>query len=99
MSHFYGSMAGKARTQATRCGTKSSGVSAHVRGWNVGVQTEAHHTEEGDEVRIVLTHGSTGRGSNVTIGKVMEHDGKTTFYMNPEFFQRITNGDLLRGEY
>ena len=42
MSHFYGIMSG-ARGAATRCGTKSSGIEAHVRGWGIGAKAEVRH--------------------------------------------------------
>jgi hypothetical protein len=43
MAHFYGDMQGS-RGQATRCGTKQSGIHAHIRGWHTGVQTVVWHT-------------------------------------------------------
>ena len=62
MSHFYGSMTGSAKTVATRCGTKSSGISAHTRGWDCGIATEAHYREDGKEIHTVAITG----GSNAT---------------------------------
>ena len=37
MSRFYGSLKGQAKSTATRRGSVSSGVSAHVRGWDMGI--------------------------------------------------------------
>ena len=37
MSALYGELSGAGKTTATRRGTEQSGISAHVRGWNVGV--------------------------------------------------------------
>ena len=41
MSHFYASIEGN-RSEATRCGTKSSGMQGHVRGWTIGCTTAAY---------------------------------------------------------
>ena len=52
MSKFYGSIEGSAKTTATRCGTKNSGIESHTRGWNllaieaVGRYTNHTYSEE-----------------------------------------------------
>ena len=40
MAHFYGKLNGRAKTLATRCGTKNSGITALLNGWDVGVYVE-----------------------------------------------------------
>lgn len=67
MARFYGSMDGKARTTATREGTGTSGVQAHVRGWANGVKVsveandrQAGPGEEIDVVTVERTGGSNG---------------------------------------
>jgi len=70
MAHFYGSMQGGRReTETTRTGTKASGISAHVRGWNVGVSVSLEHAgdhgpdrPEGARAAIGFTSGSNGSG-------------------------------------
>ena len=57
MSALYGSMAGE-RGEVTRRGHKR--LSAHVRGWNVGVRVEARHGSDGDSILIFRTGGSNG---------------------------------------
>ncbi len=60
MSHFYGDLQGS-RGSATRCGTRSSGISSHPRGWNVGVKVEGRHGGGNYDVfEIDLTKGSNG---------------------------------------
>ena len=49
MSHFYGNMKGN-RGEITRCGAKSSGLRAHVRGWEVGVRVVCNYLEKGYRV-------------------------------------------------
>lgn len=61
MAHFYGTLKGS-RGQATRCGTKSSGVRAIAASWAGAIEVEIHHnTETGHdhfEVRQIQWHGN-----------------------------------------
>lgn len=60
MSHFYGSMKGN-RGGVSRCGSKRSGITAHIRGWNVGVRVNIFVNDKGeDTVHIYQTKGSNG---------------------------------------
>lgn len=61
MAQFYASIQGN-RGEATRMGTKSSGIEAHIRGWNVGAKVYITHNEETgkDEVTVYQTCGSNG---------------------------------------
>jgi hypothetical protein len=68
MAHFYGDMQGS-RGQATRCGTKQSGIHAHIRGWHTGVQTVVSHENGVDVVRVYRTSGSSGAGSTTLIAE------------------------------
>jgi hypothetical protein len=63
MSQFYGSVVGSARTAATRRGTKSSGISAHVRGWDTGIYAEIEDINGIVEARVYVTGGSNNAGS------------------------------------
>lgn len=62
MAHFYGSLKGQARTEATRRGSKAWGMVAHIRGWNIGARVVlSHNPETGkDVVRVYCTGGSNG---------------------------------------
>lgn len=57
MAHLYGAMKGS-RGEATRCGTKSSGIRAHVRGWDVGIRSQVHHDLDHDQALAEVTRGS-----------------------------------------
>lgn len=60
MSHFYDSIQGN-RGEATRCGTKDSGMTAHIRGWNIGVAVSLYVDSKGrDVVQVYRTTGSSG---------------------------------------
>lgn len=66
MSHFYSTVEGSAKTVATRGGTKDSGISGHIRGWNVGVRVFGWHDEKtGEDVFEVYSTG----GSNNSLTK------------------------------
>lgn len=58
MAQFYASIQGN-RGEATRMGTKSSGISGHIRGWNVGARVVVSHEDGVDIVRVWKTGGSS----------------------------------------
>lgn len=70
MAHFYGEVSGRAQTAATRCGTKKTGLQAHIRGWHVGVRVEADHANDQDILTISVTHGSGSSQPDKLIGHV-----------------------------
>ncbi len=81
MSRFYGSMSGS-RGEVTRCGTPSSGINAHLRGWTVGVRVDGTPLTgdrggqpDVDAFRIYATAGSNGEGSDVLLGTVYRANG------------------------
>lgn len=59
MANFYGGIKGKTGISVTRCGTKNSGMTAFVNGWNVGVFIQASHSNT-DIINIFKTGGSNG---------------------------------------
>lgn len=61
MAHFRATISG-GRGEASRLGTKGSGIRAHAHGWTVGGQVEASHNLPGgrDIVRACITGGSNG---------------------------------------
>ena len=63
MAHFYAEIQGN-RGEATRMGSKASGIQGHIRGWDVGARVSCYYDESLDEdrVRVTLTNGS-GYGS------------------------------------
>lgn len=74
MSQFYASIQGN-RGQATRQGTKKSGLEGHIRGWNLGARVWMFVDGDGqDRCQIVLTGGSNGRYSDKVIGQFTKED-------------------------
>ena len=79
MSHFYGDLQGN-RGQASRCGTKESGVNAHVRGWDIGGHVDVCRIAGADVVFFKITGGSNG-GVVRTIATARRVDGKIVVQM------------------
>ena len=64
MSHFYATIQG-AKGEASRTGSKQSGIYAHARGWDIGGSVEVSHDEESgtDTVVFFITKGSNNSGA------------------------------------
>jgi hypothetical protein len=88
MSRFYGSLQGD-RAAVTRTGHR--GISAHPRGWNVGVRVEGYIGSEARDTFEVRLSG----GSNVTVSATERGDvrrivlhladgGSSVFYVDRE---------------
>ena len=79
MSKFYGSITGSAKTAATRCGSKNSGIESHTRGWNQGIRVSGSVSPKGfktpfenEEFEIYLTGGSAGKSNDKYIGSLVD---------------------------
>ena len=59
MARFYAGIQGN-RSEATRMGTQVSGISGHIRGWDVGIYVEGEVGANEDIFHIYLTSGSNG---------------------------------------
>ena len=59
MARFYASIQGN-RGEATRIGSASSGISGHIRGWNLGAQVEldVDPVTGNDRLTVYRTSGS-----------------------------------------
>ena len=74
MGHFYASIQGN-RGEATRMGSKSSGIEGHVRGWNVGCRVTCYVDSDGkDHVAVELTNGSGHSGRSKSLGHFSADD-------------------------
>lgn len=90
MARFYGSMSGN-RGEATRMGTTDSGMTAHVRGWSLGVRVDARDSTEADSFDVHVTSGSNGGAADRALARVTEtEDGCTVSIFDP------TSGETLR---
>lgn len=64
MAKFYGSLHGS-RGEVTRCGTSSSGIESHIRGWGQGIKVHVGYSPGGNQLvaTIHVTGGSNNRHS------------------------------------
>ena len=69
MSTFYGTLRGKARTIATRCGTKRSGIEAVAASWKGAVMVRMYVNENGTELFEVVMQQWHGHGDYKVIAQ------------------------------
>ena len=69
MSQFYASVTGSRGSTVTKTGDKSTGMHAHIRGWNIGIKVNCIHHEGKDIIRVYKTSGSTGSKSDKFIAE------------------------------
>lgn len=69
MAHFYGNIQGN-RGEATRMGTKQSGIEAHIRGWNNGVRVEGFVNAEGKDCFHIFATGGSHGGATKLIASI-----------------------------
>ena len=90
MSRFYADIQGN-RGEATRQGSKASGIRGHIRGWDSGAQVYCGVNSDGkDVVEVYLTRGSSGNcvGSKAASGFVSKTvDGKLVFLAKKKDFK------------
>ena len=88
MAHFRSTCIGH-RGEASRLGTKSSGMRTTCNGWNIGTTIEASYSDElqSDVIRISINHGSSNLRTAGTIS-VTSIDGKLRILQSdfPELF-------------
>lgn len=83
MSALYSSISSdSARTEATRRGHRR--ITAHTRGWTVGVTVEGSLDGAGHETfEVYVTSGSNGGPADSLIGRVSLHNGHRYFFPAP----------------
>jgi hypothetical protein len=71
MAHFYGTLQGW-RGEASRLGTKTSGLETVAAGWNGAIKTEIFHRDGRDMYRVTLMpwKGSAGRPQALAEGEL-----------------------------
>ena len=70
MARFRGVVQGN-RGEASRLGAKSSGITAQINGWDIGISIVGRYDEKGDcdVFAVYLTGGSNGPEKNDLIGR------------------------------
>ena len=69
MAQFRATIKGT-RGEASRLGSKNSGIRADVNGWNSGIKVLGYEYQGQDVFEVWKTGGSNGAGSNVKIAEV-----------------------------
>ncbi len=84
MSHFYGSLHGS-RGEATRCGTKHSGMLTHCAGWGGCIQAEAFEHDDTDMYRVYLTPWKNSGGSSILLsaGRLKSDIDRSAIHITP----------------
>ena len=75
-SRFYGSVSGSARSEATRQGTPSSGITSHTRGWDLGVQVHGFADGDTDVFDVSITGGSNRPSGQFAFRVVIDEEGR-----------------------
>jgi len=73
MGQFYAEIKGN-RGGASRMGSKTSGISGHLRGWAVGARVDIMHIDGADVVRVYRTSGSNGGEDDKLIAEFQESE-------------------------
>ena len=70
MARFRGTVIGN-RGEASRLGAKTSGITADINGWDLGVSVEGRYDARGDcdVFSVYLTKGSNNPGRRTLIGR------------------------------
>ena len=73
MAQFRGTVQGN-RSQSSRLGHKTSGLTTECNGWNIGVRCYAYFDEETgkDTINVTVTGGSGGGRNCETIATITE---------------------------
>jgi len=85
MAQFRGVMQGR-KGSTSRLGTKKSGLSAMINGWNTGVEVRIDHEGGEDITRVYLTGGSNG--SIATRNLILASTAKNVAF-NQDFIDSI----------
>ena len=89
MSHFYAAIKG-GRGAATRCGHKTTGITAFAQSHEAGVQVEVSHDGNQDIFRIYLTGGRYGVDKITQIAEVYSSGSGDDI----QVVHNIANGNL-----
>lgn len=71
MAHFIGFACGN-RGEASRLGSKDSGMDARASGWNIGGRVIARHDEGKDNITFLIDGGSNGHGNSSSFAQFEE---------------------------
>lgn len=74
MAHFYGTLKGS-RGEATRTGTKQSGIATYAAGWGGAIRTVLYHVDGKDMFRVEMVEWKgAGKYRVLAVGEVGNAD-------------------------
>lgn len=85
MSHFYATVRGSRDSEATKTGTKDSGIDAHARGWDLGGRVRLRHLAGADILDIDITGGSNDGQSRLAIDVRTNEKGDLLVTVRPPY--------------
>ena len=77
MSTFYGTLRGKARTIATRCGSRGSGITTTAASWKGAVVVRMYTNDNGTELFEVVMAQWHGHGDYKVIASGVVGDARS----------------------
>jgi len=97
MSRFYGTLQGN-RGEATRCGTKSSGVTTYAAGWRGAIRVNVYERDDVDRfsVELVPWKDSGGAPEVIAMGlldSAAPADTTLDYLRTPFDHLRVVTGD------
>lgn len=94
MAHFIAGIHGN-RGSASRLGTKSSGISAYIQGWDSGVLVTGWHLPATDQdvFEIYATHGSNNAGADRFVGTVTQGADGSIIFAPAKLDRELHKGD------
>lgn len=69
MAHFYGKVNGQAKTEATRRGSKNTGLTTVAASWKGAIRTELYVDDEGDDAFRIYEQQWHGNGIDRVIAE------------------------------
>jgi len=76
MARFFASVEGRSAKAVTKVGSEKSGMTAHVRGWDLGCEVllSVDETTGKDVMKVYKTGGSRGSVAKELIGEFTDED-------------------------
>ena len=96
---FLSAKNGRVNGKEMTYGGRASIETAHVRGWDVGIQVECIKLTDGDRLDVYMTGGSHAAGGRTFIGSaVIQRGDNAPHFVAGEMAKLIGEGLIATGE-
>lgn len=93
MAHFISSIRGN-KGEASRLGSKDSGIKASACGWNCGMEISGRHNRNEEDVfNVFADHGSNGGGNYTWLAQASNGPDGYQMKVNPDLPKEIPEKD------